>query len=72
MAAQLVQTRIVVLSDAWELLKFLDDDAYELDPKAAAKELGPDAGPVLDAAITALDGVADWSRRHIEEALKTR
>ena len=69
-AAELVQTRIVVLSDAWGLLKFFDDDAYELDPKAAAKELGPDAAPVLDAAITALDGVTDWTAGDIEEVLK--
>ncbi len=69
-AAELVQTRIVVLGDAWDLLKFLDDDQYAIDPKAAAKELGPDAGPVLDAASAALDGVADWTVAHIEEALK--
>ncbi len=70
-AAQLVQTRIVVLSDAWGLLKFLNDDAYELDPKAAAKELGADAVPALDAAITALDGLSEWSAVGIEEALKS-
>ncbi|AKK27025.1 glutamate--tRNA ligase [Mycobacterium sp. EPa45] len=69
-AAQLVQTRIVVLSDGWALLKFFDDNAYELDPKAAAKELGPDSVPVLEAAIAALDGVAQWSTPAIEEALK--
>ena len=70
-AAELVQTRIVVLSDAWGLLKFFDDDAYELDPKAAAKELGPDAVPALDAAIAALDGVTEWTAGAIEEALKS-
>ncbi len=69
-AAELVQTRIVVLSDAWELLKFFNDDAYELDPRAAAKELGDDAAPVLDAAIGALDGIPEWSAGAIEEALK--
>lgn len=69
-AAQLIQTRIVVLSDGWELLKFFNDDAYELDPKAAAKELGLDSVPVLDAAITALDGVTDWTTPAIEDALK--
>jgi glutamyl-tRNA synthetase len=69
-AAELVQTRIVVLGDAWDLLKFLNDDEYAIDPKAAAKELGPDSGPVLDAAIAALDGVADWTTAQIEEALK--
>ena len=50
-AARLVQTRIVVLADAWDLLKFLNDAEFALDEKAAAKELGPDAGPVLDAAL---------------------
>ena len=70
-AARLVQTRIVVLGDGWELLKFLDDDAYAIDEKAAAKELGPDAGPVLDASLAALDGVGDWSVENIETALKT-
>ncbi|AQT80860.1 glutamate--tRNA ligase [Mycolicibacterium litorale] len=70
-AAQLVQTRIVVLSDAWGLLKFLNDDAYELDPKAAAKELGPDAAPVLDAAILALEACSEWTAASIEQALKT-
>ena len=70
-AARLVQTRIVVLGDAWELLKFLDDDAYAIDEKAAAKELGPDSGPVLDASLAALDGIGDWSAENIEAALKT-
>jgi glutamyl-tRNA synthetase len=69
-AAALVQTRIVVLGDAWDLLKFLNDDEYAIDPKAAAKELGPDGAPVLDAALAALDGVTDWTAAQIEAALK--
>jgi glutamyl-tRNA synthetase len=69
-SAALVQTRIVVLGDAWDLLKFLNDDEYAIDPKAAAKELGPAAAPVLDAALAALDGVADWTTTAIEAALK--
>jgi len=69
-AAQLVQTRIVVLGDAWDLLKFLNDDEYAIDPKAAAKELGPDGGAVLDAALAALDGVAGWTADRIEAVLK--
>ncbi|MGB1225713.1 MAG: glutamate--tRNA ligase, partial [Mycobacterium sp.] len=56
-AAELVQTRIVVLSDAWELLKFLNDSEFGLDEKAAAKELRPDAAPVLGAALAALEAV---------------
>ena len=70
-AAALVQTRIVVLSDAWGLLKFLDDGSYVLDPKAAAKELGADAAPVLDVAVGALEGVAEWTTESIETALKS-
>lgn len=70
MAAELVQTRIVVLSEAWQLLKFFDDGVYRIDEKAGAKELGPEAGSVLDAALGALDGVARWSAAEIEAALK--
>ena len=69
-AAQLVQTRIVVLSDAWELLRFFSDDCYAIDPAAAAKELGADAAGVLDAACAALDEVSTWNAVGIEEALK--
>lgn len=71
-AADLVQTRIVVLGDAWDLLKFLNDDEYAIDPKAAAKELGPDSAAVLDAALGALDGVADWTTPQIEAASRRR
>ncbi|MBF0661841.1 MULTISPECIES: glutamate--tRNA ligase [unclassified Rhodococcus (in: high G+C Gram-positive bacteria)] len=72
-AADLVQTRIVVLSDAWDLLKFLfvDESDFVLDEAAAAKNLKEEAAPVLDAALTALDGLGDWSTEAIEEALKT-
>ncbi len=70
-AAQLVQTRIVVLGDAWLLLKFLNDRDYAIDPKAAAKELGSVAAPVLDAAVAALNGLTDWTTADIEAALKT-
>ncbi len=69
-AARLVQTRIVVLGDAWDLLKFLNEDEYAIDPKAAAKELVPNGGAVLDAALAALDGVADWTADRIEGVLK--
>lgn len=69
-AAALVQTRIVVLGDAWELLKFFNDDAYVLDEKAAAKELKAEAAPVLDAALGALEAVPEWTTSSIEGALK--
>lgn len=69
-AAELVQTRVVVLSDGWSLLRFLDDASYAIDPAAGAKELKGDAVEVLDAACAALDGVDPWTTAGIEEALK--
>ncbi|MEV5648751.1 glutamate--tRNA ligase [Nocardia sp. NPDC052254] len=71
-AAELVQTRIVVLGDAWDLLKFLFVPAedFVVDEAAAQKNLGPDAVPVLQAAVTALDGVSEWTSTALEEALK--
>ncbi|RDI22480.1 glutamyl-tRNA synthetase [Rhodococcus sp. AG1013] len=71
-AADLVQTRIVVLSDAWDLLKFLlvSDADFAIDPAAASKNLGADAAPVLDATIEALDSLSEWVTADIEESLK--
>lgn len=69
-AAALVQTRIVVLGDAWGLLKFFNDADYELDEKSAAKELKPEAAPVLDAALGALEAAGEWTTESIEAALK--
>ncbi|RDI49116.1 glutamate--tRNA ligase [Nocardia mexicana] len=72
-AAELVQTRIVVLGDAWDLLKFLfvPSQEFAVDPAAAQKNLGPDAAPVLQAAIAALEGVSEWTAATLENALKT-
>jgi glutamyl-tRNA synthetase len=72
-AAELVQTRIVVLSDAWDLLKFLfvPEAEFAVDPAAAEKNLGPDAAPVLQAAGKALESVSEWSAAALEDALKT-
>jgi glutamyl-tRNA synthetase len=69
-AADLVQTRIVVLGDAWDLLKFLDEGSFALDEKSAGKELRAEAVAVLDAAVAALEGVGQWTTADIEAALK--
>ncbi|MCX7541926.1 glutamate--tRNA ligase [Corynebacterium sp. P5848] len=71
-AAEQVQTRIKTLGDAWDLLEFLvvSDDDLELDEKAARKNLKDDAVAPLDAAISALDAVEDWTTPAIEEALQ--
>ncbi|MCF7550271.1 glutamate--tRNA ligase [Pseudonocardia sp. WMMC193] len=69
-AAPLVQERSVVLSDAARMLAFLFVDELEIDPDAAAKNLGPDAGPILDAAIKGLEALPEWTTAAIEESLK--
>ncbi|MGY1621587.1 glutamate--tRNA ligase [Geodermatophilus sp. SYSU D00965] len=70
--APMAQERVVVLSDAVELLRFLFVEDVELDPAAAAKQLaGPEAAEVLDAATTALRDLPEWTAPAVEEALKT-
>ncbi|WP_156754106.1 glutamate--tRNA ligase [Actinokineospora pegani] len=69
--APLVQERLVVLSDAVGMVAFLfagEDFAPEAD--AAAKNLGPDAKPVLEASVAALEALPEWTTAAIEEALK--
>ncbi|RFU19492.1 glutamate--tRNA ligase [Geodermatophilus marinus] len=70
--APLVQERVVVLSDAVELLRFLFVEDVEIDPAAAAKQLsGPEAAEVLDAAAAALRDLGDWTTEAVEAALRT-
>ena len=70
-AADLVQTRIKVLSDAYGLLRFLvtADDDLVLDEKSARKNLKEEAIQPLDEAIAALEGVDEWSTAKLEEVL---
>ncbi|MDY6807424.1 MAG: glutamate--tRNA ligase [Actinomycetota bacterium] len=71
--AELVQTRIQVLADAWPLMSFLylSDADFVIDEKSAAKNLGADAAEVLDAASGALTALEGWTGPAIEGALKT-
>lgn len=71
-AAPLVQERSQVLSDAARMLKFLfvAEEDFELDADAAAKTLGPDADPVLTAAVKGLEQLEEWTTAAIEESLK--
>ncbi|WP_454165588.1 glutamate--tRNA ligase [Gordonia iterans] len=70
--AGLVQTRVQVLGDAWDLIKFayVSDEDFAFDEKSAAKNLKADAVPVLEATITACESVPDWTTAAIEDALK--
>ena len=70
-AADLVQTRIKVLSEGYNLLKFLvtADEDLELDEKSAKKNLKDTAIEPLDAGIAALEAVEEWTTPNIEAAL---
>ena len=68
--APMAQERTVVLSDAVGLLGFLFTEDVEVDAAAAAKNLRPEDGEVLDAAAAALRDVPEWSTAAIEQALK--
>ncbi|MEN3271195.1 glutamate--tRNA ligase [Pseudonocardia sp.] len=72
-AAPLVQERSVVLSDAARMLRFLfvSEEGFAPEADAAEKNLGADAAPVLEAALTGLDGLPEWSTERIESALKS-
>jgi glutamyl-tRNA synthetase len=71
-AAPLVQERSVVLSDAARMLRFLfvPEHGFAPEPEAAEKNLGTDAAPILEAALTGLDALPEWSTPEIENALK--
>jgi glutamyl-tRNA synthetase len=72
-AIPLIQERMVVLSDAIGMVGFLfaDDATFQVDPADAEKVLTPDAKPVLEAAIAALESVPAWTTVAIDETLRT-
>jgi glutamyl-tRNA synthetase len=72
-AAPLVQERVSVLSQAADMLAFLfvPEEKFAPEPDHAAKALGPDAAPVLDAALTVLAALSPWRAATIEQALKS-
>ena len=69
--AELVQTRIQVLGDAWDLISFayVSDDEFTIDEKAASKNLGADAVPVLDATIAAVESLDSFTTAALQDAL---
>ncbi|MET9316439.1 glutamate--tRNA ligase [Kribbella sp. NPDC003505] len=73
-AVPLVQERMNTLSESGEMLGFLfvAEDAFTVDPDAAAKVLSGDADAVLDAAVKALSDLdgTDWTTEAIEAALR--
>ena len=75
-AAELVQTRIKVLADAYGLLKFLitADEDLVLDEKSAKKNLKEDAVEVLNVSIEEVEGIDanSFTASALETALQGR
>lgn len=70
-AADLVQTRIKTLSDAYGLMSFLTtpDAELELDEKAARKNLKEEAVQPLEVSIAKLEELGEWKAEEIEKVL---
>ena len=70
-AAELVQTRIKMLGDAYGLLSFLTtpDAELELDAKAAKKNLKEEAVQPLEVSIAKLEELDSWKAEDIEKVL---
>jgi glutamyl-tRNA synthetase len=70
-ATPLVQTRLNLLSEARGMLGFLlvPDAALVVEDEAVAS-LKPDAAPVLDASLTALQDLGEWRTADLEAALR--
>jgi len=70
-AVPLVQTRMALLSEVVDLLRFLfvAEADFAVDPAAADKALGPDAAPVLTACADALEGLGEWTTEAVQAAM---
>jgi glutamyl-tRNA synthetase len=71
-AAPLIQGRISKLTEAPAMLGFLlvDEAVFQVDPEDAARSLGSEAAPVLEAAHEALAGLDLWDAESIRAALQ--
>jgi glutamyl-tRNA synthetase len=67
-AVPLIQTRMAVLSECVDLLRFLFTTEFAIDPAAAEKSL-VDAGPVLTACADALEPLAEWTTESVQAAM---
>ncbi len=71
--APLIQERMVHLTEAVEMVRFLlvDEEYFTVEEEAAARSLTDDSRPVLEAAVASLDALGEWSAAQIEPALRT-
>ena len=70
-AVPLVQTRLAVLSEVVDLLRFLfiDEDDFAIDPAAVEKSLGEGSAAVLAATTDALEPLTSWTTEQVQAAM---
>ena len=68
-AIPLVQTRMAVLSEVVDLLRFLFVKDFAVDPAAVEKSLGEGSRAVLTAAADALEPLGEWTTSTVQTAL---
>jgi len=70
-AVPLVQTRVAVLTELPDLVRFLfvPEQEFAVDPAAAAKALGAGSAEVLLAAVEALEPLTDWTTGTVQGAV---
>ncbi|HVT21165.1 MAG TPA: glutamate--tRNA ligase [Mycobacteriales bacterium] len=69
-ATPLVQERVSTLLEAAGMVGFLLDERFAVDPEAAAKQLGHDARPTIEAAIAAITELSSFAAADVEAALR--
>ncbi|HEX3908712.1 MAG TPA: glutamate--tRNA ligase family protein, partial [Mycobacteriales bacterium] len=71
-ATPLVTERVTTLREAADMLQFLveDDADFSVDPDSAAKQLGPEQLPTVQAARTTLVALESFTAAGIEAALR--
>jgi glutamyl-tRNA synthetase len=68
-AVPLIQTRMAVLSEVEDLLRFLFTTDFVVEPAAVEKSLGEGAAEVLAAAADALEPLASWTTEDVQAAI---
>jgi glutamyl-tRNA synthetase len=68
-AIPLVQTRMAVLSEVVDLLRFLFTSEFAVEPAAVEKSLGEGSRAVLTAAADALEPLGEWTTETVQTAL---
>ena len=70
-AVPLVQTRVAVLSELPDLVRFLfvAEPDFAVDEVAAGKALGPGSAEVLTAATAALEPLSEWTTQTVQAAV---